>query len=170
LRERIGLFENVVGRLQPILAQLPTLISKRVLEGKTKPEGERQAAVAEIENAADRVPAAGFDIDEVTDAELTEPAQPAPPLTMHDLERVIGTPALLPPGIEVNPLGSREYAFRQPGLAAQVRVSTDPDYYEQNADNVELWSPGNPTFPELPSAFPTPDVPYLTDLLGRVKP
>jgi len=89
---------------------------------------------------------------------------------MADLERVIGTPALLPPGIEVNPLGSREYAFRQPGLGAQVRVSTDPDYYEQNADTVELWSPGNPTFPELPSAFPAPDVAYLADLLARVKP
>jgi len=169
LRERIGLFENVVGRLQPILAQLPTLISKRVLEGKTKPESERQAAVAEIEGAADRVQAAGFDIDAVTDAELSEPGQPTPPMTMVDLERVIGTPSLLPPGVEVSPLRSREYAFRQPGLGRQVRISTDPIYYEQNADNVELWSPGNPTFPALPSTFPAPDVQYLSDLLLRVK-
>ncbi len=33
-------------------------------------------------------------------------------------------------------------------LAQAVRVSTDPSYYEQHADSVELWSPGNPTFPE----------------------
>jgi superfamily II DNA/RNA helicase len=113
LRERIGLFENVVGRLQPILAQLPTLISKRVLEGKTRPAGERHAAVAEIEREADRAQAVGFDIDAVTDAELTEPVQPASPLTMNDLERIIATSMLLPPGIDVSPMGSREYAFSQ---------------------------------------------------------
>src|SRR5258708_5077455 len=73
LGERTGLFENFVGRLQPILAELPTLISKRVLEGKTRPEFERQAAVAEIEKAADHGQAAGFDIGAVTDAELNEP-------------------------------------------------------------------------------------------------
>jgi hypothetical protein len=148
LRERIGLFENVVGRLQPILASLPTLISGRVLEGKTKPAEERQAAVAQIVVDVDRAQASGFDIDAVTDADLTEPVQPSSPLTMQDLERVIATPTLLPPGIEVSALGPREYAFRQPGLGVQVRVSTDPAYYEQNADTVELWSPGNPTFPE----------------------
>jgi hypothetical protein len=75
---------------------------------------------------------------------------------MGDLERVIGIALLLPPGIEVSPMRAREYAFRQSGLREQARVSTDPTYYEQNADTVELWSPGNPTFPELASAFPTP--------------
>ena len=40
LRGRIGLFESVVGRLQPILSKLPTLISKKVLQGRTKPAEE----------------------------------------------------------------------------------------------------------------------------------
>jgi hypothetical protein len=66
---------------------------------------------------------------------------------MEDLERVIVTTGLLPPGIDVRALGRREYAFIQPGLGRHVRISTDPDYYEQHADTVELWSPGNPTFP-----------------------
>jgi hypothetical protein len=44
-------------------------------------------------------------------------------------------------------MGKREYRFRQPGLGREVRVSTDLAYYEQHADSVELWSPGNPTFP-----------------------
>ena len=34
LRQRIGLFEQVVGKLQPILARLPSLISDRVLTGR----------------------------------------------------------------------------------------------------------------------------------------
>jgi hypothetical protein len=149
LRQRIGLFEQVVGRLQPILARLPTLISDRVLTGRTRPAEQRQEAVNEIEQEANRVGAAGFDIDAVTDTELAEPALPLSPVTMDDLERVIRNPALVPPGIEVSGLGSREYAFQQPGLTRKVRISTDPAYYEQNADNVELWSPGNPTFPPL---------------------
>ena len=66
-------------------------------------------------------------------------------------------------------LGAREYAFRQPGLARKVRISTNPDYDEQNARNVELWSPGNPTFPLLalePEAVP---VDPLADLLQHIK-
>src|SRR5689334_20399884 len=70
-----------------------------------------------------------------------------PTASMDDLEGVISVPALLPQGIEVRRLGAREYAFRQPGWTREVRISTDPAYYEQNADTVELWSPGNPTFP-----------------------
>ena len=88
-------------------------------------------------------------IDAVTDTDLLEPVLPPPPVTMDDLEQVVSDAALLPPGIEVSGLGPREYAFQQPGLTRRVRISTNPAYYEQNADNVELWSPGNPTFPSL---------------------
>lgn len=157
LRTRIKLFQNVVGRLQPILARLPTLISGRVLGGRTRDAVERQATVNEIELEAAQAREGGFDIDAVTDADLAEPVLPSSPLTMDDLEQVIAKPTLLPPGIEAVPMGTREYAFRQPGLARQIRVSTDPAYYEQNADTVELWSPGNPTFPKLdesPQDFP----------------
>ena len=50
------------------------------------------------------------------------------------------------PGTQVRPLGEREYALRAPGMAHELRVTTDPDYYEEQAESVELWSPGNPTF------------------------
>lgn len=167
LRERIGLFEQVVGRLQPILARLPTLISGRVLTGRTRPAEERQEAVNEIEREADRVSAGGFDIDAVTETDLIEPDLPPSPVTMDDLERVVSNPTLLPPGIEVSALGPREYAFQQPGLTRTVRISTNPAYYEQNADNVELWSPGNPTFPS-PAIGPEPvQTQTLADLLQR---
>jgi hypothetical protein len=167
LRLRIGLFENVIGRLQPILARLPTLIGGRVLAGRTRTAEEREAAVNEVEGAADWTNVAGFDIDAVTDADLTEPALPPAPVTMDDLERVISVPALLPQGIEVRRLGAREYAFRQPGLTREVRISTDPAYYEQNADNVELWSPGNPTFPSSAVGSEDAQVQTLAELLQR---
>lgn len=177
LRDRIGLFESVVGRLQPILARLPGLIAGRVLEGRAQPVEERRAAAAEIEaEAMAAAQGAGFDLDAVTEADLATPMRPRPALDMAALERVIAAPELLPPGLEVRPLGRREYTFRMPGLPAAIRVSTDPDYYEQHADNVELWSPGNPTFPAPPplpeeaaAAPPAESLEALLDALRRLR-
>ena len=49
LRERIGLFETVVGRLQPILAQLPRTISDAVLSGGDRKSADRANIVDAIE-------------------------------------------------------------------------------------------------------------------------
>ena len=35
--------------------------------------------------------------------------------TMDDLDRVIGAPDPMPPGVDVQPLGRREYGFLAPG-------------------------------------------------------
>jgi hypothetical protein len=123
--------------------------------------------VNQLEAEADQAREGGFDIDAVTDADLTEPVLPPAPVTMDDLERVVSSSALRPPGIEVKPLGAREYAFREPGLAREVRISTNPAYYEQNADNVELWSPGNPTFPPLAIGPDAVQADTLAELLQR---
>lgn len=148
LRQRIGLFESVVGRLQPILAKLGTTISSSVLQGKTKPETERQALVTSVENDAAHAQQSGFDLDEFTDADVEELPRAPAALSLDDLDKVISSPNLLAPGLEASPLGAREYRFLQPGLEREVRVTTDPNYYEQHAETLELWSPGSPTFPE----------------------
>ncbi|MCI0431035.1 MAG: SNF2-related protein [Rhodospirillales bacterium] len=171
LRKRHNLFQSVVGRLQPILSRLPTLISDSVLHGRTKPAEARQHMVSDLVNETDRAQQSGFDIDAVTEADLVEPARPLPPLTMDDLETVIATPALLPPGLDVAPLGRREYRFNRPGLGRDIRVSTDPGYYEQHADTVELWSPGNPSFPApegSPSEVQGVQAHTLSELLDRL--
>ncbi|MEK0082317.1 DEAD/DEAH box helicase [Benzoatithermus flavus] len=172
LRDRINLFESVVGKLQPILARLPTLITSRVLAGRTRPYEARADAVREIEAETAEVQAHGFDLDAVTEADLVEPKRPEPAVTMDDLDRVIRTHALLPPGIEAQPLDPRAYKFSQPGLRGAIRVTTDPAYYEQNADTVELWSPGNPAFPvadDLPKGEPPVTEQSLATLLGKLQ-
>ena len=76
-----------------------------------------------------------------------------------DLDRVIADPSLMPPGTEVRPMGPREYSLLAPGMQQPIRVTTDPAYYEENSESVELWSPGNPFF-EAPALLPdTDDVP-----------
>ena len=148
LRERIQLFETVVGRLQPILAQLPGAIASAVL-AKTAggPDAARRNAVAALERQTAEAQAAGFDLDAAVDAaELALPPAPPSPLTMDDLEQLIGRPDLMPPDAELRPLGNREHALRMAGMTDFVRVTTNPAYYEEHAESMELWSPGSAVF------------------------
>ena len=54
---------------------------------------------------------------------------------------------------EITPLGNREHALRRAGMREFVRVTTNPAYFEENAESVELWSPGSPTF-RAPEGLP----------------
>ena len=159
LRDRIGLFQSVVGPLQPILSRMPRTIRDAVLArgGGGPDDGARLAA--RIETEVEEVEG-GFDVDEVVDIEgpdLSMPARPRSPVTMDDLDRLIRSPELMPPGTEIRRLGQREYALQAPGMAGERRVTTDPAYYEQHAESMELWSPGNPLF--RPPEFITTDAP-----------
>ncbi len=143
LRKRIGLFETVVGRLQPILAQLPRAIADTVLSGR---ERGRVEVVEAIEQQASDAERGGFDLDAALTEDLTMPQRSPSPVLMEDLDRVISCPALMPPGVEVQTMGRREYSLLAPGMPKRLRVTTDPAYYEQHTESVELWSPGNPLF------------------------
>ena len=145
LGSRIRGFEGIVGPLQPILSQLPGTIRNAVLAHPDDEDG-RNRLVQSIERQIEDGESSGFDIDAVLDDELTMPTRPAPLVTMNDLDRIIASPALMTPGTQVRPLGEREYALRAPGMTHELRVTTDADYYEEHAESVELWSPGNPLF------------------------
>ncbi len=162
LRNRIGLFETVVGRLQPILSRLPRAISDVVLGGGGG-GGDDRARRTEVVDAIDRQAHAaaaggGFDIDTVLGEELAMPDRPPPLVTLDDLDRVIASDRLMPPGTETQPMGHREYGLLAPGMKERLRVTTDPAYYEEHAESVELWSPGNPLFqsPDLPGSVDEP--------------
>jgi len=142
LRDRIGLFEAVVGRLQPILAELPRSITAEVLAGRASTDSLAHRLEGQIEEAE----GGGFDLDEVLEEDLEMPDLPESPLTMADLDRVISRPDLMPPGVEVQPMGPREYSLAAPGMRETLRVTTDPAYYEEHSESLELWSPGSPLF------------------------
>ena len=146
LRERIGLFQSVVGRLQPILARLPRTISETVLSGRGRSRQEAAELVDWIEQEAREAEQLGFDLDAVTTQDLAMPERPPSPVTMRDLDRILSRPDLMPPGVEIRPLRPREYSLLAPGMVKPVRVTTDPQYFEENAGSVEFWSPGSPLF------------------------
>ena len=182
LRTRINLFEAVVGPLQPILAQLPRTIAGAVLTGgRRRAEGTgrptvTQASAAEAEAGVDVVEAierqvrearaGGFDIDATVDTDVTMSAQTPSPVAMEDLDRVIASTALMPPGTDIQALGHREYGLLAPGMPERLRVTTDPAYYEEHSESVELWSPGNPLFtsPEFVAEVGEDELPEGTTL------
>ncbi len=168
LRERIGLFESVVGRLQPILARLPGAISHSVLAGQGRDAREGVDIVAAIEREAADDQGAGFDIDAATEDDFAMPERPPSTVTMEDLDRIVASDHLMAPGMEVQPMGRREYGLAAPGMNEPARITTDPEYFEEHAESVEFWSPGNPLFiaPEFTdSAEPDPSQETLKDLL-----
>jgi hypothetical protein len=47
-------------------------------------------------------------------------------------------------------------------MSEPLRVTTDPDYFDQDPSSVELWSPGSPLFPIPDAVAPVadPDTPH----------
>lgn len=160
LRQRIGLFEAIVGRLQPILATLPSALASVALSRAEERERQRHTLVSHLTTAVQDTPDSGFDLDHMTADALTMPDRPAALYGLAELQQLLTAPRLLPPGLAVTPAGEKDFAYLQPGMTRPVRVTTDPDYYDLHSDSVELWSPGNPLFPQetMASTAPIPTV------------
>ena len=69
---------------------------------------------------------------------------------------------------DVQPMGRREYGLLAPGMTERLRVTTDPEYFEEHAESLELWSPGNPLFNPPEFLAPSGELPpggTLKDIL-----
>src|SRR5687768_13505476 len=101
LRRRIHLFESVVGRLQPILAKMSSLITGQVLSIRTHDPESRASLTGELEQEAEKATRDGFDLDAMVDSDLQQPPRPIPKLTLPDLDMVLQRPDSLPAGLIV---------------------------------------------------------------------
>jgi hypothetical protein len=145
LKARIDLFKKYVGGLQPILATLSQKITTVVLSSPQQKEANTNNLIQELDRETARKDI--FDIDKVTRADLEEiPISPTL-YDLHSLDRLLQRPDLLPPEIEVTRLQPREYRLAMVGMNQSLRITTDPQYYDQHSSSTELWSPGNPLFP-----------------------
>ncbi|MCF8106658.1 MAG: DEAD/DEAH box helicase family protein, partial [Desulfohalobiaceae bacterium] len=135
LRDRIELFQTFVGRLQPILAKLPRAIAEVTLGARGDQENANANLIAELDQDVREAASGGLDLDEVTDQEIEAPLRPTALYGLNELGAVLERPDLLPPGLEVKKVGSKDYSYIQPGMKYTVRVTTDPDYYDQNPDS-----------------------------------
>ncbi len=148
LKGRIAMFEQVVGKLQPILAKASSSISQATLVSREQREKARFDAVDAVMSEPE---IKGLDLDDgLHDLEairdVVAQLQP-PPLTLADLEAILDRPELLPPGCSATRIGKCDFKWTQPGLDQELRITCDPQYYEDNSDSCELWVPGSPLFP-----------------------
>lgn len=149
LKERIQMFEQVVGTLQPILAEAASVaIGQAVMASREQRQEARESAVAAVQQAPE---IRGFDLDDgLQDLDaikrVINQLQPSP-LGLKDLEAILTQPELLPPGCGARKIGPRDFAWTQPGLKQELRVTCNSAYYDDHSENCELWSPGSPLFP-----------------------
>ena len=174
LRKRIDLFQSVVGRLQPILADLPRTITETVLRRGRATEDVRARVVSEIGSRVDAIESdrTGLDLDLLADSVLDMPVRSTPALDLESLDAVLRRPDAMPPAVVVRGLTAREYGYLAPGMRSELRVTTDADFFEQHADSLELWSPGSPLFPDTDATEDTErsDGASIAELLQRHAP
>ena len=84
----------------------------------------------------------------------TQPAAIAIGKTAACSQACLRRPDLLPPGVEVKSLGHSEYQYSMPGMKQPLRVTTNPEFFDEHAGSTELWSPGSPLFPAPDDALP----------------
>lgn len=170
LRERIGLFSQFIGRLQPILARLPGEIREVALQSSQERRRSREELVSDLRKDVDEHETGGFDLDEMVAADLDVGALPRSPLTLDHLDRILRLPVLLPSGFDAIPLGKREYSAALPDRQTPVRITTNRRYFDEHPESTELWSPGSGSFPPLNEiAAPPQDSKTIDDLLDEAE-
>lgn len=157
LRKRINLFEDTVGSLQPILANLDRMITTEALDG----------AICDAERVMDEARASpGLDLDLMLTAETARYERPESPVTMKDLDR-IARDADITRRYEIKPLGKGQYEMR--AATGKLRITTDPDQFERHGGSMEFWSPGSPAFPQPQSTCHIPEYDTLKQLLDSME-
>ncbi|MGB8266077.1 MAG: helicase-related protein [Candidatus Velthaea sp.] len=146
LRERIGLFGDVVGKLQPILAQAATIIERATFREGVTPHG----ALLDLDGEIDELDRSAFDLDASVLADLADADRvPEPPYDLAQLSLLLDRPDALPPGYDTQALGASQWAVRAEPGGVQMRVTSDREIYEQNLEDYELWTPGSRVFPAI---------------------
>ena len=149
LSKRIGLFQGVVGKLQPILSKLPKEFEAAALRRAEDRDRGPPRAVRNVEVMVGEAEQAAFDIDQVSEADLAPPEFPPSPMMPEDLDRVLHDQRLLPPGVECNELDPRTYAISIPGSGAPARITTSPDVFDDHFESLQLVLYDGPIFTQL---------------------
>lgn len=145
LQDRIGLFGDVVGKLQPILARAATFIERATLE-----TGNVTPVLRELDREIDALDRSAFDLDSSLLADLADADRlPPPPYDLVQLPLLLDRPELLPAGYATRSLGPNQWALRTEPGGMEIRVTSDRGMYEANLEDYELWTPGGRTFPRL---------------------
>lgn len=152
LEGRIRWFQDVVGPLQPILAQVGQTIQALAMVPEAERQQALQAEIARIETALDNA-RAGFDLDALA-GPAQDTAAAAAPMTLAELgQAVVACPSLS--GL-LRPHETIPEAFWLTLNAGPVAVTFDAACFDAHPNSVQLLTYGNPLLDELMARVPTP--------------
>ncbi len=143
---RINLFENVVGKLQPILSRLPRQIEKFTLSHPAAKADAQRQFIEELNAEIDQANEAAFDIDTSTAESLELPDFPPPSLTAEQLEELMQHKEAIPAGVAWQRKDPRSYGLSLPGNLKEMRITTNPEDFDFGSDNLQFFTPGGPVF------------------------
>lgn len=107
---------------------------------------DRQLA-AGIEEDIATAGASSFDLDSLVVSELDVDQRPAALYGLGELRDVLANQETFIPDIHLETSNSNEFQYLAPGKE-KLRITVSPEYYDTHSGDVELWSPGNPAFPD----------------------
>lgn len=145
LRERIKLFGDVVGKLQPILSQVAGQITRAVLSRKS--DGAAETVVEDIQRGATEAEKAAFDLDSLLAGVPPDEDRTPALYDLGDLGKILKDHELMLPDIQIELRSEKQAFYQAPGMETPIRVTVNAESYDDHLENVELWSPGNPLFP-----------------------
>ena len=173
LSSRIGLFQGMIGKLQPILSRLPKELEAATVQAGKASRETSQNTVHRVQTMVDEASEQSFDIDEVSDADLTPPEFPDPPLTLEGIHKLVETPELLPPGVECEKLDRGSYRMRCPGEERPTRITVSREVFDEQFESHQLFVYDSPIFRRTVSLAhcaeePPPSVVSLTKLIEEM--
>ncbi len=149
LGQRINLFHGVVGKLQPILSQMPKEFERAALTKTKDAEKLRSDTMRDVEKRVAEAEASAFDIDAVSEADLTPPQLPNAPFGWERLILALNAPEFMPVGAIVKPQDKDSWAIQLPGMAEPARVTPRPSLFDAHFSSMQLLWYGGEAFAEL---------------------
>ncbi|NEO28155.1 MAG: SWF/SNF helicase family protein [Kamptonema sp. SIO4C4] len=155
LRERIGLFANIVGNLQPILAQVPTFIEQAAMSADPEEEDVLMADFEQEFEMSPLRPSLDTMIEKDVEADITALRSPLPPspFSPSQLETLFTQSKLFKTwGIHFTEIGGGlwqlSYRSTQQQETPTYQITFDPKVFEHHP-SVRLMNFSDPLFEQL---------------------
>ena len=154
LEDRIRWFEDVVGDLQPILAEVGEVTRKLAMLPADQQEAEFEREIRRLRDAVDEARLQALKLDEYQQT-VAPDSRLCSPVTLSDLEATLtqsdATRHLFAPHPEL----ADSYVVTLNG--GSIAVTFSPERFDEHPDTLQFLSYGNPLFDALLNTVPAPE-------------
>ena len=154
LADRIQWFEDVVGDLQPILAEVGEVTRKLAMLPADQQEAEFEAEIARLRGQIDEARLQALKLDEYQEARQPD-GRLCSPVTLADLQAVLTQSDATRHLFQPHPELSDAWVLSLDGTSAAVTFAREP--FDAHPDTLQFLSYGNPIFHALLDSVPEPE-------------